>query len=537
MKFRLFLSLPVLFFISFFSPGIQAQVLDGKDCVPGRYLIQFNSRKNVDRFCANIAAARKPIRAESCGPSSSIITVEATDLSWEDCLELVANTDGVVAVQKDYYLEERSKTPNDALFVSNQWDMRKIQAPEAWDYTTGGKTPLGHDIVVGILDAGFYVDHPDLSANLFVNHAEIPGNGIDDDNNGYIDDVNGVNLETNNGTHQTATHGTGVMGIIGAQGNNGIGLAGVNWNVKIIPVSRAVASVASLIRGYEYLRDFRKKFNATGGEEGALVVATNLSAGLSKKWPADQPIWCNMYDSLGQEGILSTGATVNANTNVDVEGDLPSTCESEFLIVVTNTNQNDIKHQLAGFGSTSVDLGAPGEGSTSTASPEGYDPFGGTSCATPHVTGAIALMYAQPGSGLEHTYMNYPVQSARSVRNAILNNVDKISSLSGITVTGGRLNLFRMLTGFVASAPGYYPQQMTVFPNPAGNYINIDLNDSVSRYYLIEVADIHGVSMLRQKYMTNERRISIDLPQLNSGTYLLKITGENINGFARFVKI
>lgn len=329
--------------VTFYCMGLHGQVLEGSGSAPGNYLIQFDSGDAAASFSKRMTTERKGVTLESCGINSNILLVTGVDLDWDELTLLVSNSDGVIAFQRDYYLENRSKEPNDPWFKTKQWDMKTIKGPEAWEITTGGVSPLGHQIVVGVIDNGFFVNNADLHANLYVNPGEIPDNGIDDDGNGYIDDVRGVNIGNGTGIHAEASHGTGVLGIIGAKGNNSYAIAGVNWNVKMLPVSNAVNRVSDLIKGYEYIKEFRRKFNKSGGLSGAFVVATNLSAGISKSWPSDQPIWCNMYDTLGKYGIVNVGATANQNVNVDVEGDLPSTCESEFLIVVTNTDQSDEK--------------------------------------------------------------------------------------------------------------------------------------------------------------------------------------------------
>ena len=515
----------------------KAQVLDGALSFPGRYMVQFDNQRNLQEFQSNVSRSNDSYRVEKCGPNSSVLIVEGKDLTWEGFLKLVSNSSGIVAVQKDYYLEERVKIPNDPLFNGSQRGLHWIMAPEAWEYTTGGTTMHGHDIVVAVLDKGFYINNPELKDNLFVNSAEIPSNGIDDDQNGYIDDVNGVNLATGNGVIEEASHGSGVMGIIGAQGNNSLGMSGVNWNVKLLAVSNAVSSVSLLIKGYEYIKELRRKFNESGGQEGALVVASNLSAGLSNKWPSDQPIWCNMYDTLGQYGIISTGATANANVDVDVVGDLPSTCESEYLIVVTNVvSSSDVKYISAGYGVKSVDLGAPGEGSISTVDETGTGSFGGTSCATPHVTGAIALMYSVPNIGLQDDYINYPIEAARSVRNAILDNVDILPSLQSVTKAGGRLNLLKMIEGYKSDTQVVKNLNFKIYPNPVKDILEIELPESILKSGQLEIFNLNGKKFFSKSINGNTKEL-INVSQFDTGCYIIRINGSNALFVKKFLKL
>lgn len=165
--------------------------------------------------------------------------------------------DGLVRTAgKNYLVEDRSARPND-IDYADQYYLETIGAPSVWRYTTGGQTALGDTIVVAVLDSGFKPDHADLEPNRFYNHHEIPGNGIDDDGNGYIDDYSGWNNITQNGDLAHSSHGTSVAGIIGAKGNNQIGVSGVNWDVKLMMVS-GVRNASDVISKYNYVYTMRK---------------------------------------------------------------------------------------------------------------------------------------------------------------------------------------------------------------------------------------------------------------------------------------
>ncbi|MBP8754784.1 MAG: S8 family serine peptidase, partial [Chitinophagales bacterium] len=215
----------------------------------------------------------------------------------------------------------RSTIPNDLSFPL-QWNFYNdgttggiadadIDADEAWDITTGGLTALGDSIVIAVIDDGFDINHLDL--NFWKNYNEIPSNGIDDDGNGYIDDFNGWNVLTETDVLDEYLHGTHVSGIAGAKGNNGFGVTGVNWDVKIMAVSIGLAVYESnALEAYAYVFDQRKLYDETNGEKGAFVVVTNSSFGIDYQLPEDYPIWCAMYDSLGRLGILNAAATINS---------------------------------------------------------------------------------------------------------------------------------------------------------------------------------------------------------------------------------
>jgi len=333
----------------------------------------------------------------------------------------------------------RSIIPND-LHYNKQWAPAIIRLPEVWDeFTIGGTTSDNDEIVVAVIDGGFDLNHEDLS--FWKNIHDIPNNGIDDDNNGYIDDYHGWNAYNNTGNIVVNSHGTHVAGIIGAIGNNDKGVSGVNWDVKILPVCGSSGNEATVVAAYAYVLEMRARYNETNGQRGAFIVATNSSFGVDLGNPANYPIWCSMYDALGSVGILSCAATANFNWNIDVVGDVPTACSSNFLISVTNTTSADVKYAGAGYGVNSIDIGAPGTDIYSTLPYDTYNNNTGTSMATPQVAGVIALMYAAMPQSMIQAYKSNPANFALSVKQHLLDGADRIPSLNGL-VASGRLNAY-----------------------------------------------------------------------------------------------
>lgn len=394
-----------------------------------------------------------------------------------DALYMDAN---IMETQSNHTVELRNTTPNDAGFAQ-QWQYintgqsggtagADMDAELAWDVTTGGITPLGDTIVVAVIDEGFDITHPDFGNNLWRNYNEIPNNGIDDDNNGFIDDYRGWNVHQNNdNVTNGGWHGTAVAGIVGAKGNNGIGVTGMNWNVKVMTIRLTNTVEADVLEAYDYTLQNRMLYNQTNGAAGAFVVATNASWGINQGQPSQAPLWCAFYDTLGVHGILNAGATANANLNVDAVGDLPTACPSDYMISVTNMNHNDQKVTQAGYGATTIDLGAFGEGTWTIDQGGGYAPFGGTSGATPHVAGMIGLLYAVPCASFAILSKTNPDSAALLMKQFIMNGTDANASLNGITVSGGRLNM----NGAIQEMLNYCPPSVACVPPYGLNVTNV----------------------------------------------------------------
>ncbi len=424
-----------------------------QDRIPGQILVQIREDSGTDQFFKNILPARSKVRLLS--ESWNVWLLDVAEGEEEAFLEKLRKDPAVIFAQFNHRLARRSIIPNDSLF-SGQWNLENtgqsngtpgadISATEAWELGAGGVTVLGDTLIIAVIDEGFYLQHEDL--RFWKNRLD-PHNGIDDDLNGYIDDYNGWDVGTNTDSIPNDSHGTHCAGIAAATGNNVIGVAGVAYNALLMPVSIPDYDEAEVVAAYSYIFDMRKLYNSTLGQKGAFVVATNSSFGINNGKPEDFPLWCAMYDSLGSVGILSVGATANITTDVEIAGDIPSLCVSDHLIIVTNTTRFDNKNNTAAFGAQSVDLGAPGTAIPSTIPFNNYNIQSGTSMSAAHVAGAVALMYSAVCTGFIQSYRDYPDSFSLIVKDYILKGTDLLNDLEGLTVSGGRLNLYNSMHSF-----------------------------------------------------------------------------------------
>lgn len=489
--------LPFLLLCSFCYSTLHGQQLER---VQGNILIRLLPNENLDNWVKTWQyfegkSTLLKIEEQVSNPLAIwLLSFDYTQINEYTFLEHIRKSPAVQAAQFNHLIDYRA-VPNDPLFGS-QWqyintglDGGEIDADldidDAWDISTGGLTANGDTIVICVIDSGVDAQHQDLKENLWVNYHEIPNNDIDDDNNGYVDDYRGWNTIGQVPSDDIAgnpNHGTSVSGIIGAQGNNSIGISGINWNVKLMMVVNGLNTTeAKVIASYSYPLSLRKQYNETNGEMGAFVVATNSSWGLNFGQVEDAPLWCAIYDSLGVQGILNVGATANKIVDVDVDGDLPTSCPSDYLVAVTNMDRRNQKVQAAGWGAISIDLGAYGEDVFTLDSGNDYGPFRGTSAATPQVTGAIGLLYSAPCADFMDIVQNAPATAALFVKRHILEGVSPNESLEGLTVTEGVLNINNSIVEFMeecGTCPPPTNPTLTVLTDTVATleWIDFDIN-------------------------------------------------------------
>lgn len=341
------------------------------------------------------------------GPQQDISAIK------NDPRVLYAEPDGVV---------QKTDMPNDFYF-GNMWGLNNannfdIDAPEAWSLWKGDS-----NFMIADIDTGIDYNHPDLMANVWTNPGEIPGDGIDNDGNGYIDDVHGYNFCNNTGDpFDDHAHGTHTAGTIGAVSNNGIGVTGINWNCKIVALKFLDASGSGydsdIIRALDYCVKMNIKVsnNSYGGGDNLQSVRDAIE---------------NAKNACGHVFVCAAG---NSNNNNDIAPFFPSNYDNDNLISVAAIDSNGNKASFSSYGQNTVDIAAPGVSILSTYPQNRYAYFNGTSMATPHVCGVAALIYSL-----------HPNWTYQQVIRRVLATVKPVASMNGLCVTGGMVSAYNAL--------------------------------------------------------------------------------------------
>mgnify|MGYP005666368639 CR=1 FL=1 len=529
---HILVSICVLFTLVMTNLGAQSNAQDD-GLIPGELIVRLSPNVQVENFVSQWGSQRATNLSikRPLGKTHNIHLLQFDDqeVNAATLLQRIRESRDVISAQLNYTVDFRV-TPDDPYF-GDQWDMARIGLPDVWETTTGGLTINGDTIVVAVLDSGFDINHPDLKDNIWQNHAEIPNDDIDNDNNGYVDDVYAWNFRDSSNVHHIDSHGHSSAGVVGARGNNGLGVTGVNWQIKLMVLD--TRAISDIISAYEYVIDQRNRYNQSNGAEGAFVVATNASFGKDRKFCDEYPVWGGMYDLLGEVGVLTGAGTANSNWDVEEFGDMPTTCTSDYIITTLNTNEADEKHSGSAYGAVSIDIGSPGQGSFTIALNDGYGDYGGNSAAAPHLTGAIGLLYSIPCPSIAEGAIKQPAQTALFIRQMILQGVDPLASLQGLNATEGRLNVFNSLQLIQEECGGSTGDLdiLTIFPNPVAtdlfvNYETPDFGDYSVRVYNALGQLVHRSSVSPPRF--GQKQFSVDTSNLAQGVYFLTLEqGDN----------
>ena len=372
------------------------------------------------RYEPGSAGARRAILRADLGlvetgrqaiPGVEVLDVPSGDI--EAAAAAVAAMPGVAWAEPNYAYRLQA-IPNDPK-LSDLWALEDgpgIDALSAWSVTSGSP-----DVVIAVVDSGMDMTHPDLAPNRWTNAAESAGTpGVDDDANGFVDDINGWDFTTDDGDPtDTLGHGTHVAGTAAAAGNDGFGIPGVAWKSRIMPL-RVVGDL-----GYAYVSDVAAAFTYAANHGARVVNASLAGPGFSQ----------TMLDAItAAPQTLFVVAAGNSSINVDAEPWYPCAYPSPNLVCVAATDQWGGLASFSNTGAIGVDLGAPGKRILSTWPGGGFAEMFGTSMATPHVAGAAALLMAA-----------VPAASPTQVAAALIQGTKPVGSLAGATLSGGRLDL------------------------------------------------------------------------------------------------
>ena len=435
--------------------------------VPGQLLVRF---KSGTAQALTVAAhdQRQARMVRSYRVPSNLHLVELPEgMSVDAAVAEYREDPNVLYVQPNFKYRLKERFPDEWMFWEYQWNLHNvnhwwgtpdsdIDAPEAWALTTGS-----HDVILGVIDTGINYMHEDLYENVFSNPGEIPGNGLDDDENGFVDDIHGIDAVEHSGDpYDSHGHGTLVSGIIAAQGNNDIGITGVMWDAQIASCKAfefdGYASEGAILTCMDYFLSLK-----TRTENPVDIIATNNSWGtvLSPDWPdgGSRPFSQALLDAVEahhRAGMLFVAAAGNNGSNNDSEPVYPANFEVDNVISVAATNRDDLLASYfdgftgSNFGIRSVDVGAPGSEVLSTRW-EDYDVGAGygyeeaTSFAAAHVTGVIGLLKAYD-----------PSLEPAAIKNLVLAGGDETYGgdewfpfgTHGNTLSGRRINAFGSLT-------------------------------------------------------------------------------------------
>jgi uncharacterized membrane protein len=415
--------------------------------VDGELLVRFSVAAGPGQRDA-ILASRGARRLRRFGALDIHQVALPQGVSVSAAMAALQSTPGVVFAQPNYVRHlVQGVPPDDPFWLDGSlWGLKKIKADAAWSEFTSGD----RGVVIADIDTGVHYSHPDLAPNVWRNPGEIPANGIDDDGNGYVDDVHGIDtINHDSDPADDQGHGTHVAGTIAAAGNNGVGVVGITWRAKILPCKFIAASGfgtdAGAIECFDYIValknrgvNIRVSSNSWGSARGSSPPSAAVQAAI---------------DAAGAAGIINIFAAGNDGTDNDVMPFDPASYTSPSIVAVASSGSSDRRSSFSNYGATSVHLAAPGENILSTYIGIDYHYSSGTSMAAPHVAGVAALLAG----------MN-PALGVADIKSILIDSVDRLPRWSGVVESGGRLNAYRAASTVGSVTPNVLPEVSILSP-------------------------------------------------------------------------
>ena len=489
------------------------------ESVPGEYIVRL--KPNVMEMNKSTLSGALGAYVKAYIPSQNIVVVKRamfeSALSGVKALAL----NPLVDIAEPNYIYRASRVSNDPM-MGQLWGLKNlgqkdssgkvgvagvdIGVEQAWDITTGSDK-----VIVAVIDTGVDFNHPDLVDNLWTNEAELHGQaGVDDDNNGVIDDIHGFNAITGNGNAMDDQgHGSHCSGTIGAKGNDGKGIVGVNWNVRIMAVKFLDANGSGTLENALKAIDYATKM-------GAKVMSNSWGGGGFSQ---------TLFDSIkrsNEAGALFIAAAGNESNNNDTNPSYPATYDVPNIISVAAIDNQGAKASFSSYGKRTVHIGAPGVNIYSSTG-GAYDSWSGTSMATPHVSGVAALVWA-----------NEPNLTAIELKQRLLQTARPIAGLKGKTKTGGLVNAFLALTNKTpepdindpANWQGKVLDTAIASPSPYLKNTNIAMD--------LKFDGVREFALYFEKFDTEANYDKLQLIDAN-GVVLQTLSGNNDDSFSAVV--
>ncbi len=497
----------------------ERELPDDIEAVPGEFLVTLKPDVSVaDRNLQSLySAIGTPVR--STIPSLNVAVVKRPSFELQKTSIQILKENPIVIRVTPNYIYRANKVPNDEHY-SKLWGMKNtgqsdskqegtagfdIGAEQAWDMTTGNK-----DIVVAVIDTGVKYDHPDLAPNMWVNEQEKNGApDVDDDGNGYVDDIYGFNFVTNKGDPMDDHgHGSHCAGTIGGKGNDGAGVVGVNWDTRIMAIKFLSAdgsgTLESAIKSIEYATKM-----------GAKVLSNSWGGGGFSQELKD------IIQASHAAGAVFVAAAGNSAANNDTANAYPASYDVPNIIAVAAIDNRGALAIFSSYGKRKVHVGAPGVNVLSVTT-KGFESWSGTSMATPHVSGIVALLW-----GHENGLTNL------QVKERILNTAVKIPGLKNKVATGGLANAWTALNNIIPEPDPNDPILWQAKPLAISS--EHPYKSSVVQEWEVSVTGASEIALYFSRFDLENRYDYIELYDA-SGALLSKYTGAMDESFTDVIK-